>query len=260
MDRPIESHKGENGKVAVIGGSLSMHGAPLFSALGAEASGCDLVYVSLPRCHWEIAKEMSLNFQIHPFRGNEFLEHDISALLEMLATVDIAVIGPGLDRSPATQLCIHQLIESTPCPLVLDASALQPWTLDAVQKKSVILTPHLGELERMRVEPENIGETAKKYGIIIHLKGRIDRIALPDGTIREIAGGNAGLTVGGTGDTLAGVIAGLRSQGVSAADACATASTVIKRSADILQRDYGYAYGTRRLIEMIPKVLHALPQ
>lgn len=71
MDRSPQSHKGENGIVMVIGGSSSIHGAPLFSALAAEASGVDLVYVSVPEVHAEVAKQTSLNFLVHPFPGND---------------------------------------------------------------------------------------------------------------------------------------------------------------------------------------------
>jgi len=72
MQRSPDSHKGENGKVAVVGGSRHMHGAPLLAALAAEASGVDLVFVCLPACHEEVAKETSLNIQVHPFRASPF--------------------------------------------------------------------------------------------------------------------------------------------------------------------------------------------
>ena len=205
MRRKSDSHKGENGKVAVIGGSLHQHGAPIFSALAAEASGADLVYVALPSIHQQIARMQSLNFQVHPFSGDELSGADLRPLLEMLATVDAAVIGPGLSRTPAALKLIRELIESAPCPLVLDASALQEWTVHAAQGPSTglrVLTPHLGELERMGVHLQNIGAMAKQSRLTIHVKSRVDQIAGPDGKVRKVTGGNAGLTVGGTGDGL----------------------------------------------------------
>lgn len=236
-----------------------MHGAPIFAALAAEASGVDLVYLALPMGHQDVARTYSLNFQVHPFAGDELAKKDIEPLLEMLATVDAAVIGPGLSRTPTALKLLRELIESAQCPLVLDASALQPWTLKAVAGRKAVLTPHLGELERMGLSLADIEKAATENDVTILAKGKTDRIAAPGKDVAEITGGNAGLTVGGTGDALAGLTAGLMAQGRTAVDACITASTVIKRAGTMLFHEYGYAYGTRRVIEKIPHLLHADP-
>lgn len=260
MQRAPDSHKGENGKVAVIGGSKTMHGAPLISALAAEASGVDLIYVALPALHQHGARAASLNFQVHPFAGDEIAKKDLRPLLELSATMDSAVIGPGLDRSPESQKVIQELIAAAPCACVLDASALQPWTLETIRGKNVILTPHLGELERLRIDPEKLSEAAKKYGVTIDCKGPIDRIVNRAGFITEVSGGNAGLTVGGTGDALAGLIAGLVAQKMEAAEACILASTVIKRAGTMLAETKGYAYTAREVIGCIPNLLLIAPR
>lgn len=256
--RSPSSHKGENGKVAIIGGSPTIHGAPLLSALSAQSSGVDLLFLAVPACHAVIARSTSLHFQVHPFVGDTLSTKDASAILELLATMDCAVIGPGIDRTPPALRVLRSIISSAPCPLVLDASALQPWTLSVIDRTQTVLTPHLGELERMAIDPKDIGSVAEEYGITIHLKGHIDRIAAPDGSISEISGGNAGLTVGGTGDALAGLIAGLIAQGYDPLQACVTASTTIKRAACTLFGKFGYAFGTRRIIDQIGPVLHAM--
>ncbi|MBI3618824.1 NAD(P)H-hydrate dehydratase [Candidatus Peregrinibacteria bacterium] len=258
LARSPTSHKGENGTVAVIGGSLTMHGAPLFSALAAEAGGVDLVYVCVPRIHQEVARMQSLNFQVRPFHGDELRPNDLHQLLELLVTIDCAVIGPGLDRSHEGLEALRELIDSCPRAMVLDASALQPWTLDAAKGKTVVATPHLGELERMGIEPETIGDASKRHGMTIHVKGHVDRIAGEDGKIVEVSGGNAGLTVGGTGDALAGLIGGLLAQHLDPVDACVTASTIIKRAGTLLFEQNGYSYTTREVIRLIPHLLHTL--
>ncbi len=258
MQRAPDSHKGENGKVAVIGGSLHQHGAPIFSALAAEASGVDLIFLALPNIHQEVSRMQSLNFQVHPFEKDELSGADVQSLLEILATVDCAVIGPGLSRTPAAQRVIRELIESATCPLVLDASALQEWTVLAAKGKSAVLTPHLGELERMGVHPKTIGAVAKLSQLTIHVKGKIDHIAGPDGTVRNVAGGNAGLTVGGTGDALAGLICGLIAQGMKPVEASMTASKIIKRAGSVLFYEKSFAYTTREVIGQIPHMLNTL--
>ena len=200
----------------------------------------------------------SLNFQVHPFDGDELSKKDLGPLLAMLATVDSAVIGPGLSRTPAALTLIRELIKAAPCPLVLDASALQPWTLTAAAGKIAVVTLHLGELERMGLAPGQMRDAATAHDLVIHLKGRVDRIATPGKPVKEIEGGNAGLTVGGTGDALAGLIAGFMAQGNSPFDSCVTAGTVIKRAGEVLSETRGFAYTTRDVIAEISQVLRSL--
>jgi NAD(P)H-hydrate epimerase len=256
MERNPDSHKGENGTVAIVGGSESMHGAPLFSALAAEASGVDLVHVFVPRCHADTAKAMSLNFQVHLFAADELGTKDTAAILECLASVDCAVIGPGIAHGNAVSIrALEAIIQGAACPLVLDAAALQPTTLSLVQGKGTVLTPHLGELERMEVRPESIGEVAKLNNVTLFLKGSIDRLALPNGKVLSIKGGNAGLTVGGTGDALAGLIAGLIGQSMPSEKACLLAGELIKKAGEELFKEMWFAYRTQDVIARIPHLL-----
>lgn len=255
MQRPPLSHKGENGKVAVIGGSRFQHGAPLFAALATEASGVDLLFVCLPSCHATVARMQSLNLQVHPFAGDDLCMEDVEPILELLATMDCAVIGPGLARNAETLKALESLVARAPCPLVLDATALQPWTLRAVQGKTAVLTPHAGELERMELSMDALAETASAHRVTILAKGPVDVIVAPDGTQTRSEGGNAGLTVGGTGDALAGLCAGLLAQQIDPANAAVIASRVIKRAGEELAEQYGTAYGTRRIITTIPTLL-----
>lgn len=256
--RDPASHKGENGTVVICGGSVHMHGAPLLSALAAEATGVDLLYVSLPRCHADVARHTGLNFQVHPWRGDTLTMHDVDAVLERMATVDCAVVGPGLDREPGSLDMLRTLIESATCPLVLDATALQPWTGQVIRQRQCVVTPHLGELERMGVTEDAVAAVAREWQTVIHLKGTVDRTYDADGTCRETSGGNAGLTVGGTGDVLAGAIAGLRAQRVPAAAACSMASTLVKRAGSELYVTHGYAYTALDVIRCLPRLLREL--
>ncbi len=255
MSRSPVSHKGENGKVAIIGGSRWIHGAPLLSALAAESSGADLLYLFVPPCHEEVAKHTSLNFQVRTFEEDALTERDIAPILELLASMDCAVIGPGLDRTPETLRAIAHLIGGALCPLVLDASALQPETPDAVTEKAAVLTPHLGELERMGIPENGLMQAAVNHGVTILLKGPVDRIAAPDGTLTDSRGGTAGLTVGGTGDALSGLIAGLIAQGEALPRSAIRASTIIKKAAEHLSAQGQSVFTAREVIEMIPLLM-----
>ena len=259
MKRDPCSHKGENGKVAVIGGSRHMHGAPLLSALAAQKSGVDLTYVCLPACHEEAAKRTSLNFFVYPFEGSGLAPQDTEPILELLANMDSAVLGPGVDRGDgASREALDAIMEGASCALVLDAAALHPRTLTLVHGKHAVLTPHLGEVERMELEPKILNEAARDTPATILLKGVKDTVFAENERRTEVAGGNAGLTVGGTGDALAGLIAGLIAQKMEPFEACVLASTIVKKAGEMLYEKYGYAYSAKQLTRKIPEILHAL--
>lgn len=256
--RSADSHKGDNGTVAIIGGSRHQHGAPLFSALAAEAAGIDLLYVWVPSIHTDVAKIASYNFQIHTFgseKSDEISSSDRTAIIERLATIDALVIGPGLSRSASSLRSIISLLAEAPCPVIADASALQPETLKSLTLRHAVVTPHLGELERMGYVRTELPSLARKHACTILLKSTTDTIVAEDGSIISVQGGNAGLTVGGTGDALAGLTAGLIAQGLDHAKACEVASTVIKRAGDLLLQDIGFSYTTIDVIRLIPLTL-----
>ncbi len=116
----------------------------------------------------------------------------------------------------------------------------------------------MGELERMKIPQEEMGPMAARTENVILLKGQIDYIAGPDGSITEVAGGNAGLTVGGTGDALAGLTAGLIAQKMEPVEAAIRASKIIKAAGDRLLEEKGCTYTTRDVIEQIPYLLHEM--
>jgi ADP-dependent NAD(P)H-hydrate dehydratase / NAD(P)H-hydrate epimerase len=256
--RQAGSHKGENGTVAIIGGSRHQHGAPIFSALAAEASGVDLVYLFVPVLHEEVAKTASLNFQVRTFgstKSDELSATDRTHIVEFLATIDAAVIGPGLSRTPSGIRSILELLEAIPCATVADASALQEGVLKVLFGRHGVVTPHLGELERMGLTREQLPAISTKHACTILLKSQTDTVVAEDGSMRAVDGGNAGLTVGGTGDALAGLIAGLIAQGMDHADAAVLASQTIKGAGDALFTEVGYSYTTRDVIAKIPALL-----
>ena len=228
------------------------------SALAAEATGVDLIHVVIPDWHENVAKDASLNFQVHPFDGDSIEQGHTGAILALLATMDCAVIGPGIAKTAESIEAITTLVAASVCPLVLDATAIQPDVLALAKGKDLIFTPHEGELERLSIDPSEISDAAKKHNCCIHLKGMVDRIACDDGSLEEVEGGNAGLTVGGTGDVLAGLIGGFVAQGMDKRTACVTSSRLVKRAGSILQHEKGYAYTAADVIGQIPSLLREI--
>ncbi len=254
MQRSPSSHKGDNGKVAIVGGSRFIHGAPILNALAVEACGVDTISICLPQCHEAAAKNHMLNAFVHCFEGDNISSEDIEPILELIAPLDCVVLGSGIARTGERVHALEEIIASSTTPMVLDATALQENTLDLVRGKHAVLTPHLGELERMNIQENDLQDIANEYQAVIVLKGEIDKIYSSHST-DEVTGGNAGLTVGGTGDVLAGLIAGLIAQGMAAVDAARDACTLMKQAGDELFEEKGYAYTAVDVVQEIPMLL-----
>lgn len=234
-----------------------MHGAPIFAGLAAERSGVDLVYMAVPACNETVTKIASLNFQVLALHENNLCtcEKVITGLINLIIKADVAVIGPGIFPAVKSIEAIRLLLKEADCALVLDAGALQPGILPFLNKKTAVLTPHRRELKRMGIEEEKLPFYAKEHGVTFFLKGEKDVITNTTGKQTEITGGNAGLTVGGTGDVLAGLIAGLIAQKTDPAEACLIAGKIIKRAGAILYQQKGYAYTAEDVIGEIPGLL-----
>lgn len=233
LERDPNSRKGDNGKVMIIAGSPLFHGAPILCSLAAEHSGVDLVYPFISPVQKEAAKTYSLNFILQTFEEDILTTKDVKTIVNFSRQVDCVVIGPGLGTDGKTKRAIKSILAQLQCPTVMDASAL---IYTNHLPEISILTPHRGEFKVLSGEdptPENVQKLAQDLKAIIVCKGSEDIIATPD----EIAinnTGNALMTVGGTGDVLAGLIGGLIAQGMDPLEACKQATRVLGLMAENL--------------------------
>lgn len=231
MNRNPNSHKGDNGKVMVIGGSEVFYGAPILAALGAEYSGVDLIFPVIPRIHLEAAKTHSLNFILNTFEQNHFSQKDVNNLLNFSEKVDAVVVGPGLGEKVETKEALKDLLKGLKVPVVIDASALIYTNM--IPKKAV-LTPHRGEFKELTGDdptPENVQKWAKDMQTVICCKGPKDIIANEDELVINDTG-NAMMTVGGSGDVLAGLIGGLMAQGMTPFEAAVDGTRILGKVAE----------------------------
>jgi ADP-dependent NAD(P)H-hydrate dehydratase len=226
LPRSVSSRKGENGIMLVVGASHLYHGAPLLSSMAGLRSGIDLVYTAVPQRNVEALRSYSPNIIIIPFPHDSLGITSVKEILRILPKKpDTAAIGMGLNIAEIKGLSyLIDELKGMKTKLLLDASALIPDVLKHISGTNSIITPHLGEFKRVfstessiqsLVQKANIKilksavvEMAEKYGITIILKGEYNVIA-SGGNVSVIKRSTPAMTVGGTGDVLSGLVAGL---------------------------------------------------
>ncbi|NOZ57974.1 MAG: NAD(P)H-hydrate dehydratase [Euryarchaeota archaeon] len=245
--RRREAHKGEHGRVLVVGGSAEYHGAPLLSARAALRSGVDLVYLAVPEVNFEVTRGFSPEFIVRKYPGERFSARAIPEVEPLLEKVDSVVLGPGLGVVEETLEAVVEFLNLCQKPCVVDADAIKALR-DRLPLKGarLVLTPHAGEFyaltgERLPQEPEARAEAAAEWaselGAVLLVKGSVDVIASPDGEVRLNRTGNPAMTAGGTGDVLSGIVAGLIARGMRRFDAACCAAFINGYAGDLLTEE-----------------------
>lgn len=246
---PQNDSRGEdNGQITMIGGSSLFHGAPML-AIKAASRLVDMVFLASPERDLEKVAKL-----------NSFIWTPWEDLDEYIEKSDAILIGPGMmryrktvgdDGGEETRSITRKLLSKYPDKRwVIDGGSLQTMDPEWIPKDA-ILTPNHKEFEIL-FGRENLEDAAKKYRCVIVSKGPTAYVS--DGeTTYEVNGGNAGLTKGGTGDVLAGVIVGLLAKN-SPLLAAAAGAYLIKRTADKLFEKVGYNYNADDLAENVFRV------
>ncbi|MCX7956089.1 MAG: NAD(P)H-hydrate dehydratase, partial [Patescibacteria group bacterium] len=280
-----DSHKGENGRILIIGGSSLFHSAVLWSAETASYF-VDLVHFSSTKENEKIFLNLKTKFRNGIVIKKENLD-------DYIKEDDVVLVGTGMvrktisnikyqisnifknyndlitkvkDEAEYTYFLTKYLIDNYPeKKIVFDAGSIQmmnkDWLLNL--KTTPIITPHQKEFENLfKIKIANLSiekkakivkETAKKYKITILLKAIKDIVS--DGeSIYIIDGGNQGLTKGGTGDVLASLASCFYIKN-NCLDSAVFASVLLKKTADELFNNYGYWYNVNIIINQLPKTL-----
>ena len=258
LHRRAESHKGENGRVLIIGGG-PCSGAPTFAAMAAMRSGVDIVTVASPNA--EIIAGFSPNLIVRKVGIDRFTTRDVESLIELIAKHDSVVLGPGLGTDAETIRAASALITASN-NLTLDAAALQGLARSEYESGRIAVTPHLGEFAALTgaVVPSTLQERieavkafSRDWGVVTLLKGRIDIIS--DGTKHRLnKTGNAAMTVGGTGDALAGLVGALSTR-LDKMQAASAAAYLNGRAGDSAYSRFGYSLLATDVIDCIADVL-----
>ena len=263
--RKANSRKGDNGTVLVVGGSYIYHGAPILSSLAALRSGTDLVYTSVPKINTQSTRAISPNLIVIPLVDQKLTRGAVKKLLGAIPkNLDSATIGMGLAvaEKSSLKILIQELLNRD-VRLSLDASALVSDILPLLANKNVVVTPHTGEFKRLfgQIPPENqkqrislVEKFAKENGITILLKGQTDVVS--DGKTTFLNPKKIpAMTVGGTGDVLSGLVAGILAKNRNALEAAAAAAFINGMAGKLVQKKLGLHITSMDLIDVIPQVM-----
>ena len=273
------SHKGNNGSLLIIGGSKEYSGAPAIAGMSAFASGVDLVHIITPQPAAIPIKSYSPDLIVHSLKGDYLNLNHEEEIIKLVDSVDTVLIGPGVGQTEETRKLLNKLIYRIKKPLVLDADALKLIERKIISKREdIIITPHNNEFKEFYkdvINSENIKinnsldredfnsvnnkidslQTITSYfeGVTV-VKGEIDFI-LQGSKVKVNNTGNSGMTVGGTGDSLAGLISGLLSQGLNPFDAASIGTFLHGLAGDMAMEKYGYGFVASNLNEFIGKIM-----
>lgn len=251
LERKPDSHKGENGKVVVIGGSKDFTGAPALSAQAALRTGCDLTKIVTSEEVSSVVASYSENLIVREYSSGYLGLSGVENCLDAVRWCDAFVIGPGLGN-PESE-AVGEIIERTNKTAIIDADAIKP-ALKA-DLSNAVLTPHREEAELIKEEYGSIeGFVEEKEGIVVLIKGETDKIYSNKG-VEKVDAGHPGMTVGGTGDVLTGIIASLISQGIDKQKAAVRAAKINGAVGEEAAEEYGNSLLATDIIEEIPSVL-----
>jgi NAD(P)H-hydrate epimerase len=262
-----------NGKVLIVGGSIEYYGAPLLSALGALYSGSDLVNIFVPESNFDVSRSLYPDFIVKKFPGQWLTHTGVREILEFSNKCDSILIGPGISDREVTVRAILELIEGLQIPTVLDSTAIDvlKHVKEVPLSQPIVVCPHKNEFENLtRKQIKDLGDDeemvkfvrtiATEMKINILLKSPMDIIASSEGDIVFNKTGNAGLTVGGSGDVLAGVITSMIAQGATPFEACQIAAFLIGYTGDYLYKQKDYCFSATDLALELPFTIRQILQ
>ena len=273
-----EGDKDARGRVLAVGGSAQTPGAILLAgvaALRAGAGKLQLASVKSVAAALGVAVPESLVVALAETRAGEISGDAAGRVLgERAEQVDALLLGPGMMSERSAHAILRAVVRrlGDEATLVLDAAAVAALRGDddllLPLHGRTVLTPHAGEMatllgiEKREVESdpaEAARDAAARFGAVVALKGPESWIAEPDGALHHYAGGSVGLATSGSGDTLAGIVAGLAARGASAVQAAIWGAYLHGAAGEVLAKRVGpIGYLARELLDEVPRVMRSV--
>ena len=273
-NRDEKSHKGNNGRLLIVGGSKDYSGAPAIAGMAAIGAGADLVYVAAPEKAAQAIKSTSPDLIVKSLEGDKLSLMHSGEILDIVDSVDCVLLGPGAGIADETSKLFNVLVAKIKKPIVLDADALKQVELSLIKNRDdIILTPHIFEFKSFfnvsgdlkldidsydfKKVDENITEfqqVARQIKGTVIVKGQYDLI-LSGTRFRINKSGNSGMTVGGTGDALAGICASLLTQNLSPFDCACLGAFINGLSGEKAFEIKGNGFSASDLVSHIGSVI-----
>jgi len=224
--RQEDTHKGDYGKVLIVGGSRGKSGAVAMAGQAALRSGAGLVTVATPSSCLALVAASMPELMTEPLEETAAGTIANASIAQLLEGKTLLGLGPGLGTHPETQAMARITLREASIPVVLDADGLNAFVghveeLRGSSKRPIVITPHPAEMARL-IEQEigNVNanridvarDLAKAQKLHVVLKGFRTVVAFPDGQVFINATGNPGMATGGVGDILTGMLAGILAQ------------------------------------------------
>jgi ADP-dependent NAD(P)H-hydrate dehydratase / NAD(P)H-hydrate epimerase len=229
--RPRESNKGLYGHVLVIGGSLGKAGAAAMAGMSALRSGAGLSTIATAKSALATVAGFHPEVMTEPLPETNEGTISLAAserIDELAKAMSVLAIGPGISRAPETAELVRTLVSKSEVPIVLDADGLNAFEGRADELKGkgrvLVITPHPGEMARLAgcsipdVQKDRLGvarKFAREHELIVVLKGNRTVVVRPDGEAWVNTTGNPGMSTGGTGDILTGMVAAMIAQAIA---------------------------------------------
>ncbi len=260
--RPKNSHKGMNGKIGVVAGSLGYAGAAEMSSKAVVRAGGGLVSLYTQK---EVLEPLIVKSREVMVRPLDLTEPD--KVLDILKGYDVVAAGPGMGKSPEAGKCLASVLPRLDVPIVVDADGLnllagQDDLLRSLKQK--IFTPHPGEMARLMGcsvrevathAMEIAVEGAAKWNAVVVLKCAPTLIALPDGTLYMNSTGNEGMATGGCGDVLTGTIAAFLGQGLTLEQAACCGVYIHGKAGDLAAKNGKIGMQAGDLLDRLPQAI-----
>ena len=271
--RNKESKKYDFGLLTVIGGSEFYSGSPALSSLAAFRAGVDMVRIIAPKRAADIIASFTPDLAAYPLEGTHISKEDLPTLLSLTESAkEVAggktavVIGGGTGRTKETQEVILEYLSKIQVPVVIDADAIHALAQNprVIAGKNFLITPHSYEffiltnknIQKLSDEEKikTVEAEAERLKTTILLKGKLDIIS----NGKETATGDIGspyMTVGGTGDTLAGIAGAILARGINPFVAAQAAAYINGKAGEVASQKKKDGFIATDLISVIPEVI-----
>lgn len=245
--------KGDRGRVGVVGGCAEHAGPPALAAEAALRTGTDVTRIVTSERVLTAVAGFSENLVVKRYLGDRFTEDSVNAVEELTDWGDVLLIGPGLsDPDPEA---IRQVLASVSVPLVVDANAIRP-ALGEGPFPNAVFTPDANEVDMITERYDSLEAFAAETEAVVVSTGATDEIYAGEERWTNETG-TPMMTVGGTGDTHAGIVASLLGQGLDRVEAARLGTWLVGRAGERATEASSIGMTATDVVESIPEVLVA---